>query len=232
MGIKQMGPPLSFMVTLQQKFNIKYFVETKTFKGNTAFWASKHFETVFTIENSEKIYKRTKSKFLGVENISFLFGNSRNKLVDVIDQVSDSAIIWLDSHWSGGETYGANDQCPLLEELEIINNSHLRHFIFIDDARLFESPPPPPHDLKYWPDLVSVINKLQSIPDSFVVILEDVIICVPNFSRDELVKYCRDVNEVVWKNSSKFSITKGVKMIVMGMPQDIKKVLKKIVRRK
>jgi hypothetical protein len=148
-----MGPPIEIIIQLKEVYNIPIFVETGTYYGETAYWASKVFEKVITIEYSSKIYKTVTEKYGGIKNIEFMFGDSRSMLVDIADKLDTSAIFWLDAHWSGGATYGEIDQCPLIKEIEIINNTGGEHFIFIDDARGFLSPPPLPNSIDIGPNI-------------------------------------------------------------------------------
>ncbi|MGD9110566.1 MAG: hypothetical protein PVG93_06455 [Phycisphaerales bacterium] len=155
MGIvnfKNVGSPVELISKLKDVFSISTFVETGTYKGSTACWASGVFDRVITIEASEGLYQEVTEKYRDVGNIEFIYGDSRERLRDVIAKLEGPSIFWLDGHWSGGATYGVNSQCPLIEEIEIINNSEYEHFILIDDARYFLSPPPEPHPAEQWPN--------------------------------------------------------------------------------
>ncbi|TLY34310.1 MAG: hypothetical protein E6K62_06060, partial [Nitrospirae bacterium] len=133
------------MLQLKGKYALEDFIETGTYQGGTAVWAAAHFDRVTTIEFSRSLYEETKAQHDGASNLSFLFGDSREALRAIVPTLRQPAIFWLDSHWSGGQTYGQNDECPLLEEIEAITSSVHTHFLFIDDARLFAAPPPRPH---------------------------------------------------------------------------------------
>jgi hypothetical protein len=120
MGIVRRGLPANIIAELQTTYQIPNFVESGTFLGDTAYWASKIFERAFTIEFSEPIYRRATEKYGYVKNISFLYGHTRERLKEVVTQLSAPAIFWLDAHWSGGQTYGESDECPVLDENVII----------------------------------------------------------------------------------------------------------------
>lgn len=73
-------------------------------------------------------------------------------------------------------SYGENDQCPLIEELNIISSSPISHFILIDDARLFMAPPPLPNLIKFYPN----INQITETSNKYsLTIYEDVIFMLP-----------------------------------------------------
>jgi len=177
MGLIYSGIPIPLVTRIIGAFQVKYFVETGTYFADTAYWASSRFERVFTIEASQILWQQAVDKYGRVNNIEFLKGDSRDKLRDILDRIHSPAIFWLDAHWSGGITYGEGNECPLIDELQIINSCRVNHFILIDDARCFLSPPPLPHSADRWPDIAAVISALTSEKrNRFVVVIEDVVV--------------------------------------------------------
>lgn len=194
MGMYTMGVPKQLVLILQKQFNIQNFIETGTFNGGTCSWASEHFKKVITIENSKVIHERTSKKYKDLTNIEFLFGHSLEHLKDIVEQLSEPSIFWLDAHWSGGETYGINDECPLIEELKIINSSKINHIILIDDARMFVKPPKPPHKAEQWANISQIIMELNKIGDRYCFIADDVIGAVPNAALPNVAPYFEAVS--------------------------------------
>ncbi|MEG3845592.1 FkbM family methyltransferase [Microcoleus sp. herbarium19] len=193
MGTVRMGPPIEIIYKLKEVYGINNFIETGTYQGHTAYWASQLFEQVFTIEYSQHIYQKVTEKYGHIKNIDFLYGDTRTLLQNTVSQLESPSLFWLDAHWSGGPTYGESDECPLLAEIEIINRSDCEHFILIDDARLFLSPPPPPHSPQQWPDISAILNLLNSAKNSrYIVIVDDVIMAVPAPAKELIVRYCQD----------------------------------------
>ena len=190
MGFIHPGVPQELVTRLAQQFSITTFVETGTHKGRTAEWASGLFKKVITIEGSEKWYQATKERLAAVTNIEILFGHSAQLLPEVVRRLEGPAVFWLDAHWSGRQTAGAEDQCPLLSEIAAVNGSSLEHFVLIDDARLFLSPPEPPHNIDQWPEIAAVLAALNGTRRKYAVIFEDAIIAVPEPARALLQKYC------------------------------------------
>jgi hypothetical protein len=195
-------PPKELMLQLKAQYALEDFIETGTYRGGTAVWAAAHFARVTTVEFSRALYEDLRAQHDGIGNVRFIFGDSREALKAILPKLDRPALFWLDSHWSGGRTYGENDECPLLEEIEAIVSSAQTHFLFIDDARLFASPPPRPHRIEQWPTIGQVIGALTSAKQRYyIVILEDVIIAVPEYARALVAGYCQEVNTRVWQES-------------------------------
>lgn len=206
MGIVRMGPPTEVILKLKETYDISNFIETGTYYGDTAYWASQVFEQVSTIEYSEEIYEQVTKKYSNIKNIKFSYGDTRDNLKDIVSTLNTPSLFWLDAHWSGGETYGESDECPLIEEVKILNSSEHNNFIFIDDARLFMSPPPSPHLVEQWPDITAVLDELNSVSNKYIVITEDVIIAVPDFAKPILAQYYQSISVQYGKdNNNRFN---------------------------
>ena len=145
MGLITNGVPQEYVSALQQESGIKCFVETGTLHGATAKWAAERFEQVITIELSEDLYKRATETLAPYSNVKVLFGHTRSRLAELAATLPPS-IVWLDAHYSGGGTAGAEDECPILGEIEALLPSWDRMFVLVDDARYFLAPPPLGHD--------------------------------------------------------------------------------------
>ena len=143
MGSARMGPPRELVQQLRDACHTTHFIETGTHQGYTAQWAATCFSQVTTVEFSQELYTTATKKWAHLNNVNFLYGDSRRVLAQMVPELKSTAIFWLDAHWSGGPTYGQGDECPLLDELSIIINDSRPHVILIDDARLFTAPPPP-----------------------------------------------------------------------------------------
>jgi hypothetical protein len=229
-----MGPPTKLITALANKFEVNYFIETGTYYGGTAKWASEIFDQVFTIEYSKTLFAETKQKYNHLSNIQFLLGDSRQELEKLINQLDNPSIFWLDAHWSGGKTYGQNDQCPLIEEIKVLNRSRFDNFIFIDDARLFTSPPQPPHNVEEWADIATIIDTLRENHQRYIVIIEDVIIAVPIQAKPVVVEYCQEVNARAWKEQGKPRLTKATELIYLEIKyrfNKTKSIVKQIIRK-
>jgi hypothetical protein len=185
MGIVTMGIPQDITIELARLNGSATFVETGTYTGGTTRWASSHFESVHTIERAESLYNKHGPALSQLSGVTPHLGDSRRILPEILRALGDrTAVFWLDGHWSGGETAGAQDECPLLDELACLS-SRSEDIILIDDARLFLCAPPAPHDPAQWPTLVEIVTALPASGRShFVQVVDDVIFAVPR--RDAL----------------------------------------------
>ncbi|WP_184496568.1 class I SAM-dependent methyltransferase [Algoriphagus iocasae] len=196
---------------------IDNFIETGTYKGVTSFWAAKYFKKVYTIEIDERISNETSSIPGCPNNIEFLIGNSKNILPELVQsKLSGSCFFWLDGHWCMGAG-GKDEECPLLDELEAIKSIQ-NPIIFIDDARCFLGPLPPPHDSSHWPRIDQIFNKIsQLFPNHRFTIQDDVIMVIP-------VEYMPVLDDD-WKNSFHVRFSSKKKSSFLGK---IKKKLKSL----
>jgi hypothetical protein len=204
MGMIHPGPPEELVFRLKQTYKVKCFIETGTYLARTALWASQHFENVWTIEASEHLYYDALRKRQDASNINFILGDSRLQLINLVKEIDQLCLFWLDSHYSGDQTYGVAEECPLIDELHTIMMSPIEHFIMIDDSRLFLSPPPEPHKIEQWPTIGQIIRTFEAArKEYYLVIIEDVIVAVPEFAKPLVAKYCREQNTLAWEKHVK-----------------------------
>jgi hypothetical protein len=129
---------VNFLNSLHDDYK-KYpcLVETGTMEGHTIFPLEPYFDKLYTIEFSEKYYNNTKNKYSG-NKINFILGDSSIALISLLPNITDKCIFFLDAHWSGGDTGHSAKDCPLAEEITLINYLFQNEaIIIIDDFRLF-----------------------------------------------------------------------------------------------
>jgi hypothetical protein len=202
MGIVTMGIPREITLDLANLNGSVAFVETGTYAGATTRWASEHFARVHTIERAEAFFQAYGPELQGLQGVTAHLGDSRQVLPAILRDIGEqTTVFWLDGHWSGGQTAGEDDECPLLGELACLSG-RLEDIILIDDARLFLSAPPPPHKPSQWPTISEVIAALPlSGRRHFVQVVDDVIFAVPGEDelRDCLTGYARRRSSLFWE---------------------------------
>ena len=116
------------------------FIETGSFEGLTLNEVKNEFNSIFSIEITEKYSELCKRKFLNNKNITIIHGDSLIELPKLINSSKNNKILfYLDAHYSAGDT-GKNElDVPLIQELGLISDMCENYcLIIIDDADLFE----------------------------------------------------------------------------------------------
>jgi hypothetical protein len=122
----------------QKLSGYQVLVETGTYKGDMVFAMREIFKKIYSIELSETLHKKATKRFRKYSHIDLLQGNSGLVISNVLKELTQPAIFWLDGHYSGGITASAEKHSPVIDELEtLIANNSLQHIILIDDARAF-----------------------------------------------------------------------------------------------
>src|SRR5580700_6116838 len=187
MGIVHPGAPRKLTLAVKDMVGARVFVETGTCTGATARWAASNFDRVISIEIEPRLYLAAAESLRDCANVDLRCGPSEAVLKTALIGLPGPAILWLDAHWSGDGTGGEHNECPLLEEIRIIDDRCADHVIMIDDARLFLNSPPRPHKPEHWPSFAQVMAALRaSAPAAYVVIHDDVIVRIGTKFRDAL----------------------------------------------
>jgi hypothetical protein len=90
------------------------------------------FSTVYSIEGLWPFFDHCTTRFADDRRVYPLFGYSPAVLAELLHTLDEPAVIYLDAH-----SVAHN---PLLEELRVIQQTHVRqHTILIDDVRMFDT---------------------------------------------------------------------------------------------
>jgi hypothetical protein len=180
---------------LRDQLGLKRAVETGTYRGVTARALSRVFDSVVTIELARPLYERAVTSLRDLPNLEAVHGHSAEVLGSLAG-ADTPTLYFLDGHWSGGATEGTGDECPLLDELAAIGAGNVDDCLVIDDARLFTSAPPPPHNPAQWPQIVEVFDAIRAHrPQHTVTLLSDQVLAVPQRATLVLDAYGSRVNE-------------------------------------
>lgn len=118
-------------------YNSQVLVESGTYMGDMVFAMKDQFKKVYSIELSVELYYRALKRFNKFSQVEILQGDSSVALKEVVKNLNEISIFWLDGHYSGGVTARGIKDCPVVEELNSIFLSKFKHVILIDDAHLF-----------------------------------------------------------------------------------------------
>ena len=98
---------------------------------------SRHFKQIWTIELSAKLAADAARRLERHRNVRVLCGESSDLLPQILADIREPVVFWLDAHYSGGVTAKGDTECPLERELRIIaEHTCHEHVILIDDVRL------------------------------------------------------------------------------------------------
>lgn len=172
----------SLVRELRRHLHCTRFVETGTFRGDSLEIAQALFAHCLSIELSPEYHEAARQRFAHAPHVNVLLGDSPAVLrAQRAVFTGESTLFWLDAHWCAAEnTAGEKSQCPLLDELDAVGPLHPRSAILIDDARLFLSAPPKPHEISAWPGLDAVLRALHRLSHRHALVcFNDVLVFVP-----------------------------------------------------
>lgn len=179
----------------KQRLNLRIFVETGTFHGDTSAAAAEIFEKVLTIELSQELHQAAERKFAENNRVTTMLGQSPECLARILaEHGAEPMCFWLDAHWCGSPgTAGIDAQSPLLDEIRAIGTLHPDSVMVIDDARLYLATPPGPHRVADWPDLDDLLRELEKVRQGHrLMVFDDVIVFYPAKLREPLSDFVRE----------------------------------------
>lgn len=132
----------NLMKHMKKVFHGQVFIETGTLGGETAFTAASIFDSVYSVELSESLFKAAQKK--NVYPNVFLSNDSSDHFLEMLLPLAHMQdkrkLFWLDAHASGGNTTSLIDadtglaKSPIWGELTAILKNHLQDsVILIDD---------------------------------------------------------------------------------------------------
>jgi len=167
-------PPHSFKISVVKqyasRFKSQVLIETGTYLGETIEACKRNFQKLISIELDQKLYENAVHKFKNEPNISIYQGDSGDVLENVLVNITQPCLFWLDGHYSEGFTAKGKLNTPIINELKhIFHHPNKNHVILIDDARCFTGEDD-------YPDIASlkaIINKYD--PDLQFSVANDII---------------------------------------------------------
>ena len=117
---------------------IKNFIETGTYMGNTCVNLSSMYNVLYTVDNNEDLYYLNIDKYKSISNIHFYVDTSISFLNTLLPNIKEeNTIFFLDAH-----SYG-DIHTPLIEEIELIthyiSNSNSLNIFILNDVRLWNN---------------------------------------------------------------------------------------------
>lgn len=157
----------------QINYGITTLIETGTYLGDMVEAQKKVFKKIISIELGTKLFEDSKFRFKDDKHITIVQGDSGKMLPNILKDVHEPVIFWLDGHYSEGVTAKGDKDCPILEELSaIFNSSQINYILLIDDARCFDGKGDYP-SIEYLKEFININN-----PENQIEIKHDIIRCV------------------------------------------------------
>jgi len=120
------------------RFKTRTLIETGTFMGEMIDAVLSSFTRIISVEFDEALALRARKKFSSYPCITIIHGDSAAVLPQVVVELKEPCLFWLDAHYSGGVTAKSDLMTPIVQELNILlSPGNPDHVILIDDAREF-----------------------------------------------------------------------------------------------
>ncbi len=146
------------------------FVETGTYYGDTVAAIKDTYSNVTSIEVDTVLHKAACERFAKDKNVHIVLGDCAKTLPEVLAGLQESAVFWLDGHYSGGVTGKGEFEDPILISLNQIATHPVRgHVIFVDDARTFDG-------REGRPDISEVFSCIKKIDSRYIIRVQSDII--------------------------------------------------------
>ncbi len=131
---------IKHQVVLRNGITSATWVETGTYRGDTAAILADHANRVITIEPSKDLFSAAKRRFASTANVEVIHGLSEEVFPLLIPTLKGEVNFWLDGHFSTGVTHQGPKDTPIEEELACIEQ-HIGNFtklaVLVDDVRCF-----------------------------------------------------------------------------------------------
>ncbi len=152
-----------------KEHQLNVLIETGTFYGGTMFAMRNSFRELHSIELSKDIHDYVSGQLAHHPHIKLHHGDSTHILPDILKNIDQPCLFWLDGHYMGEGTGLGNKETPVLEELRSIATSPVSgHVILVDDARLFNGT----HDYPNQQEFENFVKKV--IPNASLHLKDDI----------------------------------------------------------
>jgi hypothetical protein len=163
------------LLVLADLFDIDVLVETGTYKGDMIAATLHRFDRIYSIEIDPRLAKAAQARFRrSDQKVSIVVGDSGKALPEIVRQLPDRALFWLDGHYSGKGTGKGEIDTPILAEIETIASLRKGRgdVVIVDDARLFGR-------LPAYPQLDDFVGILRAKLGGQVLVADDSIFALP-----------------------------------------------------
>jgi hypothetical protein len=144
--------PKLYNLTSTQKTSI--YIETGTYRGDGIKKVLNEYDTIHSIELSEKWYNYNVGLYESHPKVKIHLGDSKKVLPELLASITEPVTIFLDAHYSGYKEQYGEEETPLLFELSILKNRPYDDIIVIDDCRMLGRTGSSGCNNDYYPNMI------------------------------------------------------------------------------
>jgi hypothetical protein len=125
------------LLRLARERGHRILVESGTYKGGTVRFCAPRMDRVISVELDPQLFEAARRRFADEPGVEILHGDATEVIPDVVSRLTEPPLIWLDGHFSGGETARGEVVEPALAILDRLSSRPPGSTIVVDDLRLF-----------------------------------------------------------------------------------------------
>jgi hypothetical protein len=156
-------------------YELRVLVETGTYEGETAWALRREFDRIVTVELSDELWQLARRRFVPAPQVEVRHGDSPTVLRDVLEELREPALFWLDAHVSTTKSAHGELPSPVLQELELVLSHDVSgNVVLVDDVRLLSGS-------DGWPavgELEALVHHIR--PELEFAVAEDVVRITPS----------------------------------------------------
>ena len=147
---------LSAILYLADRIDATVLVETGSYLGDTLRAMRERFDLIISIEIAPKFAQPLQREFAHDNNVRVILGDSGIELPNILAEIKQPTIFWLDAHYSGGSTLGSG-YVPIYAEIDTIARlAPEKHAILIDDLKNFDG-------TEGYPTAIALVGRLRAL---------------------------------------------------------------------
>jgi hypothetical protein len=141
----RLGPPSDrakrrHLLELFRARGHEVLVESGTYLGGTVAFMRPHARRIVSVEIEPSLHEAARGRFAGDQNVELLLGDAAILIPEVVAELREPALVWLDGHFTGGvNTVPGEAVEPAPGILESLGKLDLPRSmtVVVDDVRLF-----------------------------------------------------------------------------------------------
>ncbi len=120
-----------------RRYRLRTFVETGTYHGEMVRAVLGHFDHIYSIELNPEWAAFASRRFARHPEVRIVVGDSRRKVAELLAEITEPALFWLDAAYYGTGAQRGNLERLLAELQAILSHRQPDHVVLMDDARTF-----------------------------------------------------------------------------------------------